>query len=234
MDEQNRQSDRDEGLAARNAETDEQDAQNRAKADGLGAADGHRLLEMRAEDETVRRARRARAWKEVREWAVSLGVALVVVLLIRTFLFTIIRVDGSSMQDTLFTGERLFVTIADMKLHGPDRYDVVIVHYPNRTENFVKRIIGLPGDTLSCKGGVMYVDGEALNETYLSPEHTKRFRAGAFDFDGIVIPEGCYFVMGDNRDDSNDSRNVGLLEEGMLVGKVRCIIWPLGRIGGIS
>ena len=88
--------------------------------------------------------------KELREWVVSLVVALLIVLVARTFLFTLIRVDGDSMYDTLVNGERLFVTIADVKLKGVERGDVVICHYPNRGRTyFVKRVVGMPGDQVA-------------------------------------------------------------------------------------
>ena len=92
--------------------------------------------------------------KEIREWLLSLVVAVVVVTLIRSFLFTIIRVDGPSMSDTLLDGDKLFVTIADMKIIGPQRFDVVICKYPQRRDHYVKRVIGLPGETLEVRKSV--------------------------------------------------------------------------------
>ena len=171
--------------------------------------------------------------KEIREWIVSLAVAVVIVLIIRSFLFTIIRVDGPSMSDTLLDGDKLMVTVLDMKLNGPERFDVVICRYPERKDQYVKRVIGLPGDTLEVKSGVLYINGEAIEEPFLSDSRTVRFDKASNSFGPIVVPEGEYFVMGDNRDNSNDSRNVGMITEDMVIGKVRHIIWPLSRFGSV-
>ena len=196
------------------------------------AGEPKKLLEMREEEKkpfwTPERK------KDAREWVVSIVTALLAVLIIRSFLFTIIRVDGSSMTDTLQHNDRLFVTVLDMKLHGPDRFDVVITHYDDTRKEYVKRVIGLPGDTLEVKSGVLYVNGEAYDEPFLSPERIVNYSLPQYDFGPIEVPEGSYFVMGDNRDNSRDSRRVGFLSEDKIVGKVRYIIWPLNRIGSVG
>lgn len=193
----------------------------------------HKLLEFREEEKVKKPLLSEKAIKEIREWVVSLAVSIIVVLLIRTYLFTIIRVDGPSMSDTLLDGDKLFVTVADMRANGPERFDVIICKYPNRNDQYVKRVIGLPGETLRVKNGVLYIDGEAIEEPFLSDARTVRFDKGSNNFGPIEIGEGEYFVMGDNRDDSNDSRNVGVITEDMVIGKVRQIIWPLNRIGSV-
>ena len=196
------------------------------------AGEPKKLLEMREEEKkpfwTPERK------KDAREWVVSIVTALLAVLIIRSFLFTIIRVDGTSMTDTLQNNDRLFVTVLDMKLHGPDRFDVVITHYDDTRKEYVKRIIGLPGDTLEVRSGVLYVNGEAYDEPFLSPERIVNYSLPQYDFGPIEVPEGSYFVMGDNRDNSRDSRRVGFLSEDKIVGKVRYIIWPLNRIGSVG
>ena len=191
-----------------------------------------KLLEMREEEKKPFWTPERR--KDAREWVVSIVTALIAVLIIRSFLFTIIRVDGSSMTDTLQHNDRLFVTVLDMKLHGPDRFDVVITHYDDTRKEYVKRVIGLPGDTLEVRSGVLYVNGEAYEEPFLSPERIVNYSLPQYDFGPIEVPEGSYFVMGDNRDNSRDSRRVGFLSEDRIVGKVRYIIWPLNRIGSVG
>lgn len=193
-----------------------------------------KLLEFREEEKTKKALLSEKAKKEIREWVVSLAVALVVVLVLRTFLFNIITVDGPSMSDTLLDGDKLFVTVPDVKLNGPERFDVVICKYPDRDDQYVKRVIGLPGETLEVKSGVLYIDGEAIEEPFLSEERTQRFVRSSSNVGPVEIPEGKYFVMGDNRDNSNDSRNVGFISEDMMIGRVRYIIWPLSRIGGVA
>ena len=111
--------------------------------------------------------------REIREWVVALAAAVLIALLVRTFLFTLIRVDGNSMYDTLHNNERLFVSVIDVRLSGVERGDVVICHYPNRTSpglfgietqtNFVKRVRGVPGDVVERKNNVTYSNGEAID-----------------------------------------------------------------------
>jgi len=192
-----------------------------------------KLLEMHEEEKVKKPFLTDKVKKEIREWIISLLTAVVAVLIIRAFLFTIIRVDGPSMMNTLHDGDRLYVNVLDMKMNGPERFDVVILHYPGRSEQFVKRVIGLPGDTIEVKEGTLYVNGEAMEEEFLSAERTARFSKSANNIPAILVPEGQYFVMGDNRDNSNDSRNVGFITEDMFVGKVRYIIWPFSRIGEV-
>ena len=196
------------------------------------AGEPKKLLEMREEEKkpfwTPERK------KDAREWVVSIVTALLAELIIRSFFFTIIRVDGTSMTDTLQNNDRLFVTVLDMKLHGPDRFDVVITHYDDTRKEYVKRVIGLPGDTLEVKSGVLYVNGEAYEEPFLAPDRIVNYSLPQYDFGPIEVPEGSYFVMGDNRDNSRDSRRVGFLSEDKIVGKVRYIIWPLNRIGSVG
>ena len=196
------------------------------------AGEPKKLMEMREEEKkpfwTPERK------KDAREWVVSIVTALLAVLIIRSFFFTIIRVDGTSMTDTLQNNDRLFVTVLDMKLHGPDRFDVVITHYDDTRKEYVKRVIGLPGDTLEVKSGVLYVNGEAYEEPFLSPDRIVNYSLPQYDFGPIEVPEGSYFVMGDNRDNSRDSRRVGFLSEDKIVGKVRYIIWPLNHIGSVG
>ena len=187
------------------------------------------LLELHESEPDKKGGERAKKIKkEIREWIVSLATALIVVFIIRTFLFTIIRVDGPSMSDTLLNGDRLYVDVLNMRLDGPDRFDVVILHYPNRTENFVKRVIGLPGDTIEVKEGALIVNGVEYGEPYLTRERVTSFSRAANNFT-VTLGEDEYFVMGDNRDNSNDSRRIGVIRRSMFVGKVKRIIWPLSR-----
>ena len=191
-----------------------------------------------ADADAERRAKlKQAAKKEIREWIVALVSALVVVLLVRTFLFTVIRVDGSSMYPTLINDERLFVTVADVKLGYVERGDVVICHYPNRGRTyFVKRVVGVPGDKVCRYNGVTYVNGEPLDPLGLAAE-------ARYDYDEYTLGEDEYFCVGDNRYDSHDSRDwndgdvsrdVGPISGDMLVGKVRHVIWPLNAIRAVE
>lgn len=187
--------------------------------------------------------------KEAREWIISIAAALLVVFIIRNFLFQIIRVDGDSMYDTLLDNERLFVTVLDVRLNGAERGDVVICHYPDRGRtNFVKRVVAVPGDTVYREMGVTHVvyevteaDGSVQTvDEMLDPRAVLYFMGtAADDYGPYVLGEDEYFVVGDNRYNSHDSRDwndrnpdgdVGPITEDMLVGHVRSVIWPLDEI----
>lgn len=149
--------------------------------------------------------------------------ALVIVSLLTIFVFQIIGVDGTSMANTLQDRERMFVTKYQYLFGDPARFDVVICRYPDRgRQNFVKRVVGIPGDTVAVSRGVLYVNGAPVEEDYIDypPQYT---------LPETVVAPGHYFVLGDNRANSNDSHvaAVGQLEREKIVGKVRAVIWPV-------
>lgn len=157
--------------------------------------------------------------------------AILIALLIRQLMVEPVRVKGGSMRSTLENGEIMLVTKLDMLLHGPKRHDVVICRYPGRyldkwkiiPQHFVKRVIGLPGETIAIEEGAVLINGEPLDEPYLDPKHTRR----KGNMEPRTLGEDEYFVMGDNRDSSNDSRRIGPLKRGMIVGHVRGVFWPI-------
>lgn len=182
--------------------------------------------------------------QEALSWVLTLAAAVVLALVIRTCVFEPIRVDGGSMSDTLHNGEITFTFKTGYLLGAPGRQDVVICHYPGRRDNhnplhmemdtnFVKRVIGLPGETVEIRGNVVYINGEALEEPYLNPERNR----GNHSMAAVTLGENEYFVMGDNRDNSNDSRNlrdVGPITRDMIVGHVKCVLFPLNQIRGVE
>ena len=174
--------------------------------------------------------------KEILSWILTLGSAVVIALLIRTFLFEPIRVDGQSMCDTLQNNEIMIVTKPEYLLSQPQRGDVVICKYPGRTENFVKRLMGVPGDTIEIIGNVVYLNGEALDEPYL----TEARNDDGFSMNAMTLGEDEFFVMGDNRDNSHDSRNYygygkpATLSRSQIVGHVRSVVFPFNVIRGIE
>ena len=169
--------------------------------------------------------------KELQCWLIALVEALVIVFIIKSFLFTMIKVQGPSMQDTLYTGDRMFVSVLDVKLSGCDRYDIVICHFPDEKDYFVKRVIGLPGETIESRSGVTYIDGEPIDESFLAEHNIQRYAQQ--DFGPVVIPEDSYFVMGDNRDNSNDSRAVGCISKDRIVGQAQFVWWPISDWRGL-
>ncbi len=174
--------------------------------------------------------------KEIISWILTIGVAVVAALVIRTFLFEPIRVDGQSMCDTLQDGEIMFVTKPEYLVGDPPHGEVVICKYTGRTENFVKRVMGVPGDVIEVKQNVVYRNGEALEEPYLTPERNDN----GFSMAPFTLGEDEYFVMGDNRDNSHDSRNYynyqtpAALTRDMIIGHVRCVVFPFTNIRGIE
>lgn len=187
-------------------------------------------------DEKAGQEKKKNVQKEILSWVLTLASAVVIALLIRTFLFEPIRVDGQSMCDTLQDQEIMLVTKPEYLLGEPQRGDVVICKYPGRTENFVKRLMGVPGDTLEIRDNVVYLNGTALDEPYLTPERNN----DGFSMEPITLGEGEYFVMGDNRDNSHDSRNYygsskpETLTRSQIIGHVRCVLFPFGSMRGIE
>jgi len=194
-----------------------------------------------------RASRKKRIMKEIREWIVSIAVALLVVTLLRSYVFTLIRVDGTSMETTLMNNERVFVTVYDVKFGDVERGDVVICHYPNRgRDHFVKRVVGMPGDSVYRADGVTHVvysaqteSGTELRDEAIDagiPNSPYRYSP---DYEPYVLGEDEYFVVGDNLGVSHDSRDwndpdpsrdVGPITKSMITGRVRQVIWPLNSI----
>ena len=191
--------------------------------------------------------------QELREWVVDLAVALVVVFIVRTFFFQIIRVDGQSMETTLHNGERLFVNVAELKFTGKiDRNSIVICNYPNRYTNvlginfntyFVKRLVGLPGDVVYRENGVTHVvyeeNGQTIDNALDDRLAMYYINGSPDDYEPYTLGEDEYFVVGDNRYNSHDSRDwrdgepdgdVGPIGKNMIVGKVQWVIWPPNSI----
>ena len=174
--------------------------------------------------------------KELVSWILTLAVAVAVALPVRTFIFEPIRVDGASMCDTLQDGEVMIVTKPEYLVGDPERGDVIICKYPGRKENFVKRVMGVPGDVISIISNVVYRNGEALDEPYLTPSRNN----DGFSMAPFTLDEGEYFVMGDNRDNSHDSRNYynyytpAAITRDMIVGHVRWVVFPFDHMRGIE
>lgn len=175
--------------------------------------------------------------KEILSWILTLGAAVVIALLIRHFLFEPVRVDGQSMCDTLQNNEIMFVTKPEYIWGDPQRGDVVICHYPGRgNTNFVKRLMGVPGDVIEVRRDVVYRNGEPLDEPYLTPSRNDDH----FSMLPFTLGPDEYFVMGDNRDNSHDSRNYNgysspsAITRDMIVGHVRCVVFPFNVIRGIE
>lgn len=195
-------------------------------------------LELSPEEQAQKEkeAKAAHVKKEIISWILTLGVAVIAALLIRTLIFEPIRVDGESMCDTLQNGEIMVVTKPEYLLGDPEFGDVIICKYPGRKENFVKRVMGVPGDEIMVIANIVIRNGEVLDEPYLTASRNDN----GFTMAPFKLGEGEYFVMGDNRDNSHDSRNYygwnqpSAITRDMIKGKVRWVVFPFSNIRGIE
>jgi signal peptidase I len=174
----------------------------------------------------LRRRRRRRA---LIEWALVLLVALGVAVAMRTYVVQTFYIPSGSMEPTLDIGDRILVDKLSYHLHAVHRGDIIVfARPPGETlepgvNDLVKRVIGLPGETISAKGGQVYINGKLLPEPWLPKGVVTS------NFGPVHIPKGYYFVMGDNRPFSSDSRVFGPISGKLIVGRVVARIWPLSR-----
>ena len=163
--------------------------------------------------------------KEIWEWSKAIIIALALAFILRTFVFATSVVEGSSMAPALHHGDRVIFNKMVYSFNEPERGDIVIIQHPNK--NYVKRVVGLPNETIDVEEDVMYIDGEPIDESYLSDEDS--LETG--EIDSIDVPDGEYFVMGDNRSISKDSRNgLGFIMEDDIIGRSEVIIYPFSDI----
>lgn len=171
--------------------------------------------------------------KELLSWIVFIVVVVAASYLIVTFVGQRTEVSGSSMETTLSTGDQLIVDKISYRFRDPKRYDIVV--FPYRYEEnryYIKRIIGLPGETVQIVDGMVYINGSPLNEHYGNEVIEDPGSAA----EPITLGDDEYFVLGDNRNNSQDSRasNVGLIHRDELLGRAWVRIWPLDEFGVIK
>jgi len=162
------------------------------------------------------------------DWVIVIFVALLVAFVVRTFVLAHFVVEGSSMYSTLETGDRVFVNKLSYRLHDPNRGDVVVLHQITGASerDLIKRVIGLPGETVEVRNCAVLIDGRVLNEPYLDPTVVTPTDCGGDYSSSEPIPEDHVFVMGDNRGGSQDSRVIGPISEDDLVGRAFVVFWP--------
>jgi signal peptidase I len=153
--------------------------------------------------------------------------ALVIVLVINMFLAQATRVEGQSMEPNLHDNQRLIIEKVSYYVHPPRRGDIIVLKLPNhRSDALIKRVIGLPGETVEIRDGVVLINGQPLDEPYLNQS----------TYQGMpprVVPVGQVFVLGDNRGFSNDSRSFGFVPFSDIVGRAWFRYWPLSEIGPV-
>lgn len=177
--------------------------------------------------------------KEVIEWIVAIGVAILIVAIIGKFIVTPYTIKGESMDPTLKDGERVVVNIIGFKTGGLEKGNVIVFH-ANQNDDYVKRVIGVPGDSVEYKNDKLYINGKKQDEPYLgyNTRHKQGdYITGTFQVKNLpnanpesnVIPKGKYLVLGDNREVSKDSRSFGLIDKDQIVGKVSLRFWPFSE-----
>ncbi|BDG34716.1 signal peptidase I [Saccharococcus caldoxylosilyticus] len=172
--------------------------------------------------------------KNERWWRrLALFAGVLAVIFIRLFCFTNYMVEGKSMMPTLQEGNLLIVNKLSYHIGHIQRFDVIVFH-ANKKEDYVKRVIGLPGDQIAYKNDVLYINGRKVNEPYLQPYKQKLIDGkltGDFTLEELTgkkrVPEGYIFVLGDNRLSSWDSRHFGFVKISQVVGKVDLRYWPV-------
>ena len=161
-----------------------------------------------------------RSFKSILLELLSYVVVIVVVLLIKRFIVAPIKVNGNSMYSTLHDGDIMILNVIGYRFSDIERFDIVVVN--TKKEYIIKRIIGLPGEEIEYRDNQLYVDGKEVEENYGS-DVTEDFK--------IKVPKGSYFVLGDNRTNSLDSRYFGPFQKKEILGKTKLTIFPFRRIG---
>ncbi|RIX51742.1 signal peptidase I [Paenibacillus nanensis] len=173
--------------------------------------------------------KRQNKWvKEIKDWTLSLGIAVVGALLFQNYVYAQTEVHNVSMQNTLVEGQRLIEDKWSYRFHGPKSGDIVIINGPEYDSRLVKRVIALPGQTIDMKDGEVYVDGVKLDEDYAKGETYPVVVPMPY-----TVPAGHVFVMGDNRENSLDSRTFGAVAQDSLEGKAVFRVWPIDKFGNL-
>ena len=172
-------------------------------------------------------------WKsEIISWIQILVAAAAIAFVLNTFIIANSRVPSASMENTIMTGDRVVGNRLSYLTKDPERYDVIIFKYPDdESQLFIKRIIGLPGETVEIRDGHIYIDGSSEP---LEDVETKEYMVG--NYGPYTVPEGCYFVMGDNRNDSKDSRYWinPYVSKDKILGKAVFRYWPITEMKTIK
>ncbi len=178
-------------------------------------------------------------WRENIE---AILIAVVLALFIRTFVVQAFKIPSGSMLETLQIGDHIlvnkfiygthipFTDLVILPVREPERGDIVVFKYPmDEKRDFIKRLIGLPGDTIEIKNKIVYVNGKRLKDPYVSHRNSRIIPGPRDNFGPVTVPKDSYFMMGDNRDGSFDSRFWGYVKKKELLGKAMIIYWSWDR-----
>lgn len=166
---------------------------------------------------------------ELQRWGRDIVFASLIAILFVVFVVQPVKVEGTSMEPKLQAQDRIFVNKLGYHFSEVERADIVVFWFPkDQSKSFIKRVVGLPRETVEIRSGIVYIDGEKLQETYVPPEY--------FDFKSYppeIVPYDSFFVLGDHRSSSNDSRNWGFVPKNYIFGEAIFRYWPPAKVGMI-
>jgi signal peptidase I len=162
-------------------------------------------------------------------WVRDLIISLAISAFIIIFLYQPVKVEGTSMMPSLEDQERIFVNKFVYRLEPIERGDIVVFRYPrDPSKSYIKRVIGMAGDRIRIDGGQVYVNDQALDEDYVPPAY-----ADSRSYPDMTVPPNSFFVLGDHRSMSNDSRDFGAVNENFIYGKAVFGYWPMDKLGRV-
>jgi signal peptidase I len=167
---------------------------------------------------------------ELKSWVRDIVFAALTAVLIVVFVVQPVKVEGTSMEPRLFDQERIFVNKFVYRIADIQREDIVVFWYPkDPSKSFIKRVIGLPGEEVLIRGGIVYINGEPLDEPYVPKQFFDPTSYGP-----VIVPPNSFFVLGDHRNSSNDSRSWGFVPYQSIFGKAVLRYWPIEKFGLIE
>src|SRR5207302_9621030 len=168
--------------------------------------------------------------KEIRVWTRDLLIAIGLALVIIVFLYQPVKVEGTSMAPLLSDQERIFINKFVYRFEPIQRGDVVVFWYPlDHSKSFIKRVVGLPGETVELRQGTLYINGKVVPEPYVPPQYEDNS-----DYAPKVVPPDHFFVLGDHRISSNDSRVFGMVASEYIYGRAVFAYWPVDHFGALD
>jgi signal peptidase I len=196
---------------------------NRETATGVSAQDG-------AKNHPQTQPKAASApYAQLRLWLRDLTISLILAVFVIIFLYQPVKVEGTSMLPELQDQERIFINKFVYRLEPIERGDVVVFHFPRDTsKSYIKRVIGIAGDRIRIVDGEVYLNGQPQSESYVPPDY-----ADHRSLPEITVPADSYFVLGDHRSMSNDSREFGAVERQYIYGKAVFVYWPMEKLGRV-
>ncbi len=160
-------------------------------------------------------------------WLRDLALSVVIMIIVILFLYQPVKVEGTSMMPSLVNQERIFINKFVYRFSDIERGDTVVFQFPQDTsKSYIKRVVGMPGDTVEVVNGTVFVNGKQLDEPYVPDE-----MRDAKSYAAVKVEPDHYYVLGDHRNSSNDSRNWGTVRRGYIYGKAVFVYWPLDRLG---